>query len=390
VLPLNYSASVAVAGQCQDNQENALAQVPELMSVLQNPKLHLPANCSVFVAQYLCVTAYPSCRTNLAPPCATMCGDIEAACAPVLPLLLNFLPGGKLTCAAADSPLCYAPPSAAEDPSYRAVVPSPPRCASYAQMGGKACEGIVEQFYLPKSTPFAYLESSANSLRFLYNFIGIDSDSGRDCYRAFTRQLCTNLFQGCTDALMDPFLPENTTMPIPFPRFMCRDECEDYTRRCALPPAVVGQLPLLVQQILAPNCSSVGAKLPAATTCNVTNPGSVAKPDFPEVATTFVVSGIPVPLQAECSAMGANRTAAIAVVAHCPYPLLTPNRPQDAIAGTAWSVHSKSHGQPIRASERARHTGVSFMVAAVLIFSFPSPCCHADTSPLFSWFAVFL
>lgn len=329
ILAPEYKASVDVFGTCQDNQEGALSNLPQLISVLRNPIMQINPACADAVAQWSCVAAFPACNLGSLQPCDSLCAAITANCNASAPTVMASL-GFSATCApAADS--CYAPPAVTPTSTFVPTLPSPPRCADYTAEGGKICAAVLagSKVYIPAATSFAFLEGTATTLGFLFNFLP-QNDQGAVCYRALERQVCTNLFQGCSDSL--------APVPIPFPQFACRDECEEFQAACNVPPinARLAAMPSQVSGFLFPNCTGSGLKLPASSTCGVVNEGSVAKDDFPVSSTVFSVGAQQI--NVNCTAIGAARTLAINVHSHCPFPLRVPNRPEDAIPGTNCAV----------------------------------------------------
>ena len=336
VLPPEYTASVDVFGTCQDNQEGALSNLPQLISVLRNPIMQINPACADAVAQWACVAAFPACNLGSMLPCNSMCAAITASCNASALAVMGGL-GFSATCvpAAYSAPgiSCYAPPASTPTSSFVPTLPSPPRCADYTAEGGVICASVLagSKVYIPAATSFAFLEGTATTLGFLFNFVPT-TDQGAVCYRALERQVCTNLFQGCSDTLAP------MALPIPFPKFACRDECQEFAAACDLPPinARLRSLPSSVSGFLFPNCTGSGLKLPASSTCGVVNAGSVAKDDFPSSSTSFSVGAQVV--NVNCTAIGAARTLAINVHTHCPFPLRAPLRGEDAIPGTNCAV----------------------------------------------------
>jgi hypothetical protein len=141
------------------------------------------------------------------------------------------------------------------------------RTAADSRGGGSICSEIVSgaPFYLPADTSFAYLEGTVQQLSFLFNFIP-GGAAGEKCYRAFLRQMCTNVFLGCDDTVLPKL---GVPAPLPFPKFGCRSDCIDYTQSCAFPESIMSALPPAARNFLSPNCTSAGAKFPASSTCGV-------------------------------------------------------------------------------------------------------------------------
>src|SRR4051794_4310498 len=128
--PIFFFSLLDVA-PCQDYQEHALSSAPSILSVLTNPLLSLPAQCSLDVSVLLCTQAFPTCINE--KPCASMCQAVLASCggpnpatSPTIGLLSAFM---SLNCTAYATTNCHAPPT-----TFIPAPASPPRCDSYTTL----------------------------------------------------------------------------------------------------------------------------------------------------------------------------------------------------------------------------------------------------------------
>jgi len=330
ILSTNYSNAISVLGTCQDYQEGTLSMAPLIFSTLTS--MNASQNCQDALAKWMCVSTYPNEEGQL--PCADMCMDIMSMCGEQIVALLNMtlprpIQQGCLTQTATD---CYTPTS---DAPYDLSMRSLPTCADYKLSGGQVCEDLIDySIYIPYDTSFALLEGTASYLGFMEKFIPPTSE-GAECYRAFRRQLCTNIFQPCDDTLLTGLSP---MMKAPFPSFPCRNDCEDYVSKCRFPTSVLSQLPVELSYFLAPNCSSVGHKFPTSSPCG--RPSTTQQPvaDFPITSTTFPSASLPVTIQTQCNAINENITNAMMFVPFCPEPLVVPDDPADVIDGTGCAL----------------------------------------------------
>jgi hypothetical protein len=358
MLPPSYRANVTLIS-CAESVESALGSLPSLLSALSNPSMGLASGCALAAATFACVRAYPN--PLLQKPCSSMYSSVVDTCgvpnpAASVALVLLAAVGVSSDTVGADGS-CYAPSAAAatsptSDVAFTPTLLPLPQClASYTAAGGSVCASLVDYaVYVPAGSTFASLEAKAASLSFVYNLM-VPSESREGCYRALTRQLCTNVFLACDDQpLPRAFVPA----PLPFPRFACRADCADYTLQCAayIPTlARVLSSSAAATAIFAPNCTGSGAKIPAGPTCGGILPATPPLEDFPDTKTYFALK--PVLVATMCNALDPEpsslyvstntTTLAVAVVSHCPLPLLPAAQQSDAIPGTTWSVIHNMH-----------------------------------------------